>query len=150
MFQIYMRQVKLSLIFSACLALSACMTPPPAPSADKPDPAAMVLDKALLPTVAAKKVGPEVPAVKPVYGDTTTVSFLGDAATLLADAAKGRGGDWKFAVSGPQPRLPIYVQVNAKGVAFADFLKDVAEQLGQRADIALSGSTIELRYRANN
>lgn len=149
MFQKSMHQVKLSLIFSACLALAACMTPP-LPVADKADPATMVLDKALLPKAALMPVGPEVQAVKPIYGDKTTVSFLGDAATLLADAAKGRGGDWKFSASGPQPRLPIYVQVNAKGVAFPDFLKDVAEQLGQRADIALIGTTIELRYRAHN
>lgn len=144
-----MRPVKLTLIFSAFLVLSACMTPPVS-VADKADPATIVLDKALLPKGALSPVGPEVLAVKPVYGEKTTVSFLGDAATLLADAAKGRGNDWKFVMSGPQPRLPIYVQVNAKGVLFADFLKDVAEQLGQRADIALSGNTIELRYRANN
>jgi hypothetical protein len=149
MFVIHMRQVHLSLIFASCIALTACMTPP-ASSPDKADPANVAIDNALLLKPKGKPVGPEVPVVKPMYGEPTSVSFLGDASTLLADAAKGRGGDWKFAVSGPQPRLPIYVQVHVKSVSFADFLKDVAEQLGQRADIALNGKTIELRYRANN
>lgn len=108
------------------------------------------LDLAIAKKSSQKGIGPEVPAAMPVYGDRVTVSFLGDAAILIADAVKGRGPGWNFSVGGPQPRLPIYVQVNAKDISFNEFMGDVAQQLGQRADIVMNGSTVELRYRAPN
>lgn len=137
----------MSLVLAATTALQACMAP--VAKVDKsPDPATVSLDNALAVKKPLAAVGPETPAPKPIYGPKTTVSFLGDASTLLADAAKGRGVDWSFEVTGPQPHLPIYVQVHLKDVTFAEFLRNVAEQLGQRADVDWSGRSIKLRYRS--
>lgn len=146
----YMSYVKNFLVLATCAGLQACSTPPPAPAPSKVDPASVLLDQALAEKPGVKSIGPESAAPAPQYGAKTSVSFLGDASILLANAAKGRGTDWTFKVTGPQPRLPIYVQISVKDVTFNDFLKDVAEQLGQRADIAVNGKSIELRYRAQN
>lgn len=114
------------------------------------DPVRVSLDRLLARKATQKPEGPEVSVPRPKYGDRVTVSFLGDASTLLSDAVKGRGEGWTFTVGGPQPRLPIYVQVNAKDSSFNAFMSDVAQQLGQRADIVMNGTAIELRYRAQN
>lgn len=136
-------------VLAAICVLTACVTPPPAAPAPQ-DPAATALDQAILTKPASRPIGPETQVAMPVYGPKTTVSFLGDAATLLANTAKGSGPDWKFEQTGPQPHLPIYVQISVKEVPFVDFLRNVAEQLGQRADIELGDKRITLRYRANN
>lgn len=129
--------------------LSACTALPPAVPVQI-DPVATVLDEAIAKKSTQKATGPEVTPLLPKYGDRVSVSFLGDATTLLSDVVKGRGLGWSFSVGGPQPRLPIYVQVNVKDVAFNDFMGEVAQQLGQRADIVMNGKAIELRYRAQN
>ena len=137
------------------VALSACKTPPPAPAvaAKGADPAQSSLDAILKGkpgVVNPSASGPEAAVAVPVYGDKTSVSFMGDASTLLANAAKARGAEWKYELAGPQPRLPIYVQINVKNVSFVDFLQNIAGQLGQRADIELSDKRLTLRYRAAN
>lgn len=132
-------------IFAASLT-AACVAPPVVVAPK--DPVETALDKLLARKSAQKSAGPEIAVQQPQYGDRVTVSFLGDATTLLSDAIKGRGKAWSLTVSGPQPRLPIYVQVNARNVAFNAFLSDVASQLGQRADIVMNGTAVELRYRA--
>ena len=144
-----MLYLKTSLALAACLLMQACAVKAPAP-ADRPDPSGVSIDLALKVKSADKPIGPETPVAAPVYGEKTTVSFLGDASTLLSNAAKARGTGWAFEVAGPQPRLPIYVQIDVKNVPFVDFLKNVADQLGQRADIEVSGKKIKLRYRAHN
>ena len=135
-------------IFFLLTLLAGCAAPLP-PVAPVRDPAAVALDEAINSSVAKRKVGPETKVPGPVYGSKTSVSFLGDAAVLLKNAAAGQGQDWKFEQTGPTPYLPIYVQVNVKDVAFTDFLRNVAEQLGQRADIELGAKRITLRYRTN-
>jgi hypothetical protein len=135
-------------IFFLLTLLAGCAAPLP-PVVPVRDPAAVALDDAINSSAVNRKVGPETKAPDPVYGAKTSVSFLGDAAVLLKNAATGSGPDWKFEQSGPAPHLPIYVQVNVKDVAFTDFLRNVAEQLGQRADIELGAKRITLRYRAN-
>lgn len=149
----HMRQIFLAccvLALSSSIGLTGCASPAAVAAPEKMDPAAVSLDQALSKKAALRPAGPEVAPALPTYSDKVSVSFLGDASTLLSDAAKGRGTDWTFQVTGPQPRLPIYVQVNVKEASFQDFLRGVAEQLGQRADIALNGKSLELRYRAQN
>ena len=114
------------------------------------DPAALALDRAIRSTAPIRIVGPETRPSGPIYGAKTSVSFLGDAAVLLKNAAAGSGQDWTYAQTGPLPHLPIYVQIDVKEVDFVEFLKAVADQLGQRADIELGNKKITLRYRANN
>jgi len=77
--------------------------------------------------------------------DAVSVSFQGSAADLLKAIAASRG--LSFAVTGPQPHLPIFVFVETKGQAFEDFLRDLDKQFGQRADVVWTDTSFELRYR---
>jgi hypothetical protein len=144
-----MKTVKNTLLFSlASILLVACATPTATPQAAAPDQAETQLDAAIKLKAGDKAIGPETVVAQPVYGAKTTVSFLGDASVLLSNASKGMGADWSYQVGGPAPHLPIYVQVNVKDVDFAVFLQNIAEQLGQRADIELNGKSIKLVYRS--
>lgn len=127
--------------------LQGCATPPaPAPEV-KPDPASVRIDESLAKAQTEKPLGIEVPPAKPVYArEASTVSYLGDARNLLQDMATAMG--MKMKVTGPQPYLPIYVHVNAKGTPFRELLTEIARQCSERADVVLrNGDTIELRYR---
>ncbi|WP_155300997.1 DotD/TraH family lipoprotein [Cupriavidus necator] len=72
-------------------------------------------------------------------------SFQGDAAQLLSVLARSRG--MRFQVTGPNPRLPLFVFVDAQGMTFEDLLRDVDKQFGQRANVVLGNDLIEIRYR---
>lgn len=131
--------------------LGACQNTP-LQQAPAVDPAAQKLEAAIksVPPAAAMSVGPESAFAKPVYSPKVTVSYLGDARNLLEDAAKGNG--MTFLITGPEPRLPIYVQIHAKELTLEAFLEQVARQLSQRADVVMRNGrkTIELRYRGSN
>lgn len=133
--------------FFSALLLAGCAAPVVVEPV-KTDATFSAMDRSLIALPTLKLIGPETTVAAPIYGALTSVSYLGDAATLLESAAKGRGDGWRFEVSGPQPHLPIYVQISVKQVLFNDFLKNVAEQLGQRADIELGDKVIRLRHRA--
>jgi uncharacterized lipoprotein YajG len=149
-----MKTIKTTLLLVlVSMFLAACVSPPAAKIvAPARDQAELQLDAAIKLKAADKPVGYEVAVSLPVYGAKTTVSYLGDASLLLSNAAKGIGNGWVYQVGGAQPHLPIYVQVSVKEVGFAAFLTNVAEQLGQRADIELNanGKTIKLVYRSHN
>ncbi len=72
-------------------------------------------------------------------------SFQGDAAQLLSVLANSRG--MSFKVTGPSPRVPLFVFVDAQGMTFEELLRDVDKQFGQRANVALGNDVIEIRYR---
>lgn len=77
--------------------------------------------------------------------DSISVAWQGDAAVFLNEVARQRL--LKFTVTGPQPRMPIYIFVNASRMAYLDLLLDVDKQFGQRANVVLGDGYIELRYR---
>lgn len=77
--------------------------------------------------------------------DLISVSWQGDASVLLAEVAKQRG--LKFRVTGPTPRMPIFVFVDVNGMPYLDFLRDVGLQFGQRAHVVLGDESLEIRYR---
>lgn len=77
--------------------------------------------------------------------DAVSVSYQGSAADLLQAVASSRGKGFK--VTGPTPRVPIFVFVETKDQPFIDFLKDLDKQLGQRADVVWTDVGFELRYR---
>ncbi len=72
-------------------------------------------------------------------------SFQGDAAQLLGVLARSRNMD--FRVTGPNPRVPLFVFVDAQGMTFEELLRDVDKQFGQRANVVLGNNVIEIRYR---
>lgn len=77
--------------------------------------------------------------------DSISVAWQGDAAVFLNEVARQRF--LKFTVTGPQPRMPIYIYVNATQTAYLDLLRDVDKQFGQRANVVLGDGYMELRYR---
>jgi len=86
-----------------------------------------------------------VPQPATMGGKYVSGSFQGDAAQLLGILAKSRGMD--FRVTGPNPRLPLFVFVDAQGMTFEELLRDVDKQFGQRASVVLGNNVIEIRYR---
>lgn len=83
------------------------------------------------------------PAV--MAGSSISLNFAGDAKNLLPKIAAANG--LKFTILGPQPRLPLFISVDVVNVPLEVFLRDVAEQFGQRASLALNDGSIEIRYR---
>ncbi len=120
----------------------------PEPPAPPVDPVAQKIDALIATAGPQATLGPAAAAPKPVFTPTVTASYFGDAMPLLEQAAKAAG--MTFSVTGPHPRLPIYIQVNVKEVSMEAFLEGIARQLSQRADIILrkGPNTLELRYRA--
>jgi hypothetical protein len=135
------------------MLLTACAAPiQPEPPAD---PAALRLSAMLAktdtlsPTTVAADAAqaaarPEAKA-KGMRAERLSMSFIGNAPDMLRPLAAARGLGFK--VSGPQPHLPLFVVVDHKDASLEDVLKDVASQFGQRAALALTDSSIEIRYR---
>lgn len=142
------RSTPLGAVLLGLVLMTGCAAPLPAPAPAPPDPVQIQIDQSLSKKAQEKVTGPEVAVAKPVYTvANTTVSYFGDVGNLLSDVAKAMG--WEYKATGPQPRLPIFVQIEVKQVRLTDFLTQVARQLSERADIVIEGNSIELRYRAN-
>lgn len=136
------------LCLSAVTIMAVGCAAPPSPPAQvvAPDAAAARVDSALAQRAAEPALSSDSRAAKARYSkDATSVTYWGDASVLLKDAAQAM--NMEFKVGGPHPRLPMYVQVAVKDVSLQTFLRDVAGQLGGRADVILSSASIELRYR---
>lgn len=76
-----------------------------------------------------------------------SISYSGEAAVLLDKIAKAKG--MNFQVTGPQPRLPLFVTVAVKGATWPQLYRDIGVQFGQRADLVLHDNGLEIRYRGN-
>ena len=131
----------------ALCALAGCATPPPPPPAP-PDESRALLERAIgrsaiLPTETASADAKPARAV--MGGQSVSISFAGEAKDLLRRFSAARS--LSFKVRGPQPYLPLFVIVEAKNVSVDEFLTDVGAQFGQRADLAITNETIEVRYR---
>ena len=135
--------------------LAGCAAPPK--PRQEVDPAATKL-KALLASTdtlspatasadaAATAAKPETKA-RAMAADRMSLSFTGHAADLLKPLAAARG--LAFKIAGPQPHLPLFVVVDHKDASFEDVLRDVAAQFGQRAQLALTDTAVEIRYRTH-
>lgn len=94
---------------------------------------------------ASSQAKPVPPALG---GATFTMTYAGDAAVFLTKIAAAN--KLHFAVLGPQPHLPLFVTVNVTDVPLEVLLRDVGEQFGQRARLALTDRAIEIRYNDVN
>lgn len=134
-------------VAAALLALVGCATPPaPSPSSD---PVAVQLDrlfkKSADQAAFTGSADAKAPAPRMAEGKLW-VTWRGDANDLLKNLEPVTGQ--KLSVTGPTPRLPLYVQVHAIGVPVDEVMRDIGYQLGQRADLVLLPSGVEIRYRA--
>lgn len=126
--------------------LLACASPPPAKPPAEPDAVTVRLDAVTRTAEARRDIHADT--VRPAAHfswDRVEVDYFGDAAVLLRQMAQGVG--MQFAITGPAPHLPIFVQVSSKGERMDEVLRKMALQLGGRADIAVRDTVIELRYR---
>lgn len=132
---------------AALLVLGGCATPPaPTPSSD---PVAVQLDRLFQKSSeqAAFTGSADAKAPAPRMADGKLwVTWRGDANDLLKNLEPVTGQ--KVTVTGPTPRLPLYVQVHAIGIPIDEVMRDIGYQLGQRADLVLQPSGVEIRYRA--
>lgn len=129
------------------LALAACSTPPAAPTSA--DPAAVQLDRLFQKSAKQAEFTGSADAKAPVpklQDGKLWVTWRGDANDLLKNLEPILGQ--KLSVTGPVPRMPLYVQVHALGVPVDEVMRDIGYQLGQRADLVLTAGGVEIRYRA--
>lgn len=129
------------------LALAACSTPPPASTSA--DPAAVQLDRLFQKSAKQAEFTGSADAKAPaprLQDGKLWVTWRGDANDLLKNLEPVTGQ--KLNVSGPVPRMPLYVQVHALGVPVDEVMRDIGYQLGQRADLVLTAGGVEIRYRA--
>ncbi len=136
------------LLTAVCVAmLCACASAPETPPQGDKE-AASLLDKSL---ASAKGLPPSTasadakPKAAVMAGGAISIKFAGEAKDLMRRFAAARS--MSFAVRGPQPHLPLFVVVDVKGVSLEEFLTDVGAQFGQRADLVLTSTGIEVRYR---
>jgi hypothetical protein len=127
-------------------ALTGCTSVPL--ETPKPDESRLLLEQALnrverLPAGTASADAKAAPAV--TKGQSISLNYAGEGKSLLKQIAAARG--LGFHVRGSQPHLPLFVIVDLKDVSLEEFLTDVGAQFGQRADLVLTNSAIEVRYR---
>jgi len=79
-------------------------------------------------------------------GPTISLDYAGEAKVLIKRLAVANS--MNYSVFGPQPYLPLFVVINVKDASLHDVLRDIGEQFGERADLALGDKSIEVRYRA--
>ncbi len=71
--------------------------------------------------------------------------YAGEAKSLLRKLAIAQ--NLRFAVRGPQPHMPLFVMVNVRNATIEEVLQDIGSQFGQRANVILTSTAIEVHYR---
>jgi hypothetical protein len=139
--------MKIISILLASAVLTACTTPPQTPPAQDAQ-SAQLLSTAIKRAEGASK-GTASADAKPraaqMAGGQVSISFAGEAKDLLRQMSATRAVT--FRVRGPEPHLPLFVIVDVQNVSLEEFLADVGAQFGQRADLVLTDTSIEVRYR---
>jgi defect in organelle trafficking protein DotD len=154
-------QIAALLVLILNLTLSACATPPIASST--PSPTEISLAEAsysvsrsvadLAETAqAAHPLPPLAPPPSPVsygMGGLTTIDWSGPVEPLIRQIAKSV--NYRVAVMGTPPAIPIIVTINEKNVMLGDVLRNIGYQCGRRATVVVypSGRVIELLYAKN-
>lgn len=136
-----------ALVFALGAALAGCATAP-VQTTPQVDPAEVALRKALETqpgAMHAQSADAKAPAARLAGPLVTIKNYVGDAEPLLRRLATARGMD--FAVTGPEPRLPLLIAIDADGLPLEALLHDIGHQFGQRADVVLGAGRIEIRYR---
>lgn len=132
-------------------AIAGCATPPAPPPAPKAGTSEvrLALEESLsrinrMPAHSsnADSKAPEAA----LSGNNITIhDYQNDASKLLSRIAKARG--MKFTINGPEPRLPLFIQIDVTNVTLEELLTNIHHQFGQRASVVLSDGAIEIRYR---
>lgn len=140
-------KTSLTVLLSVASILAGCASVELPPPETDPEAAKMLSSSIARVDSLSKSTSSADATARPAVmdGKAMTINFAGEARDLLKQVAATRG--MTFQVRGPQPYLPLFVVVDVKGVSFEEFLSDVAMQFGQRANLALTDTTVEVRYR---
>lgn len=143
-----------ALLLSGCsLFLEVEQPPPKTAIVMNGDLAAAQLHNAInrhlpTPTESGLTADAKVPAANLGAADgQVSIAYSGEAAVLMEKVARAKG--MKFQVSGPQPRLPLFITVAIQNGTWGQLYRDVGAQFGQRADLVLHDEGLEIRYRGN-
>lgn len=131
-------------LLAVSVALTGCATPPPPAQRDPIDESisAAIKRSTDVPKFTESSIEKPQPAV--LSGSKLSMVYVGDALTLLPKIAAAN--KLNFSVVGPEPRLPLFIQISAKEAPLEHVLRDIAMQFGQRASLALTDKSIEVRY----
>ncbi len=80
-----------------------------------------------------------------LHGSISINDYAGEAKVILKKMAIAQS--LKFAVRGPHPHMPLFVMVNVKNATLEEVLTDIGSQMGQRANVVLTSTAIEVHYR---
>jgi hypothetical protein len=144
---IHMRKGLYLMVVAA--VLEGCATPAP-PQPEQRDESRALLDGALkrAETLPASTASANAKGDTPQTQDARfSMNYAGEGRVLLKQVAAARG--LQFRVVGAQPHLPLFVIVDMKDGSLEELLRDVGAQFGQRANLALTNTAIEVRYGAN-
>ncbi len=133
-----------------CLTLAAFFTliqgcaSVPQPKA--PDKTGEELDRVISQSLPKRTSSPDVGAhAAKLNGAISINDYAGEAKSLLKKLAVAQ--NLRFAVRGPQPHMPLFVMVDVRNATIEDVLTDIGSQLGQRANVVLTSTAIEVHYR---
>lgn len=139
----------LSALLAATLASGCATTPQPVAVVSPAAEIGRELDDSLSRSQTApaftRSADPKAPESNLKAGKITIRHYQNDASKLLSRLAAARG--LKFAIQGPEPRLPLFVSIDVENVTLEELLTDVGLQFGQRADIVLTNELLAIRYR---
>lgn len=153
---------KTSLLALMSIVLVACATPKPPKNynVNKTDDslaeASYAVSRSIVDLAETAQAAHPIPDLAPppspaTYGMSglTTVDWSGPVEPLVRQLALA--ANYRVAVLGTQPGIPVLVTVYAKNVMLGDVLRDVGYQCGRRATVTVypEGRVIELRYAKN-
>ena len=150
------------LIAVCAFLLSACASSPQPPSSNINATEASLAEASYSVSRSVVDIAETVQAAHPMprlgaapnpvaygMGGLTTVDWSGPVEPLLKQLS--RASNYRLAVLGTRPAIPVLVTIYAKNTMLGDIVRDVGYQCGERATVVVypESSTIELRYAKN-
>lgn len=139
-----MKKILTSVICIVTLVLQGCATTVAQPKVS--DKSGAQLDKVIAERLPLRTASPDYDAIPAqLQGAISINDYAGEAKVILKKMAIARG--LKFSVRGPHPHMPLFVMVNVKNATLEEVLTDIGSQMGQRANVVLTSTAIEVHYR---
>lgn len=134
------------LLLPAALLLASCATKPVI-QAEQEEPGVRVEINDLLRRAEIRKQESKELRIPSDLSDAKiSVIWEGEAAEILSRIAAAR--KLEFKITGPKPRLQLPVFVKIKNATLEEALTVIGDQFGERADIRLFDTYIELKMKS--
>jgi hypothetical protein len=140
-----MKKILTSVMLAAFLSLMQGCATAPTPMAG-PDKSGEQLDRIIGQGLPKRTSSADMGAhAAKLNGAISINDYAGEAKSLLRKLAIAQ--NLRFAVRGPQPHMPLFVMVNVRNATIEEVLQDIGSQFGQRANVILTSTAIEVHYR---